>query len=187
MLSEIMNSLARRLTEGRAAPRAIGALCSTLIAVSLALGSAAIVSCNGSAPAPATTQSYQPTHQQIQQRTQQWAHPLSARNGVTSESVSGIRSDIGFRSRNQMDEHFTKHGAEFGQITEQEYLRLAQTLRDERAGGDVLDISRPDGTVSRYDRTSGAFIAFNADGTIRTLFKPNNGEAYFRRQAMRSH
>ena len=37
------------------------------------------------------------------------------------------------------------------------------------------------------ERTSGAFIALNADGTIRTFFKPNNGEAYFRRQSTRSH
>ncbi|MEO7041884.1 MAG: hypothetical protein ABI035_06470, partial [Gemmatimonadaceae bacterium] len=68
-----------------------------------------------------------------------------------------------------------------------EYLREAQTLRDEPAGGNVLEIRRPDGTVSRYDRATGAFIAFNADGTIRTFFKPNNGEAYFRRQATLSH
>ena len=86
-----------------------------------------------------------------------------------------------------MDEHFAKHGAEFGNISEDEYLRAAQELRDRTVGGDVLEIVRDDGTVSRFDRSSGAFIAFNRDGTIRTFFKPNDGERYFQRQAQRSH
>jgi pyocin large subunit-like protein len=92
-----------------------------------------------------------------------------------------------FRSSAQLDEHFAKHGAEFGRISEPEYLRRAQLLRDAPVGGSVEEIRRSDGVVSRFDRESGAFIAFNADGTIRTFFKPNDGEAYFRRQARRSH
>jgi pyocin large subunit-like protein len=39
--------------------------------------------------------------------------------------------------------------------------------------------------VSRFDRGSGGFVAFDADGIIRTYFRPNDGEAYFRRQARR--
>ena len=35
------------------------------------------------------------------------------------------------------------------------------------------------------DRSTGAFVAFDADSTIRTFFKPNDGEAYFERQARR--
>ena len=54
-------------------------------------------------------------------------------------------------------------------------------------GGSIEDIRRNDGTVSRFDRAIGAFLAFNRDGTIRTFFKPNDGEAYFRRQAPRVH
>jgi hypothetical protein len=100
---------------------------------------------------------------------------------------NGGRSNIGFRSRVQFNEHFQKHGAEFGRISQVEYLRLAQTLRDAPVGGRIEEIRRSDGTVSRFDRSTGAFIAFDRDGTIRTFFKPNDGEAYFRRQAMRVH
>src|SRR5581483_4526443 len=92
-------------------------------------------------------------------------------------------SGPGFRSRRQLDEHYQKHGAEFGNITENEYLRLAQELRDASAGGPILEARRPDGEFSRFDRRHGYFGAYNPDGTIRTFFIPNAGESYFRRQA----
>jgi pyocin large subunit-like protein len=66
-----------------------------------------------------------------------------------------------------------------------EYLRQAQALRDRPAGGAVLELVRRDGTTCRYDRASGAFLAFDSDGVIRTFFKPRQGESYFRRQAQR--
>jgi pyocin large subunit-like protein len=101
--------------------------------------------------------------------------------------AASIRTNIGFRSRKQFDEHFAKHGREFGGVSKPEYLLEAQQLRDAPVGGDVEEIVRSDGSSSRFDRKSGAFLAFNSDATIRTFFKPNNGESYFRRQAERSH
>lgn len=113
--------------------------------------------------------------------------PASAsaeRPSVTS-GTSEYR-EIGFRSRDRLEEHFQKHGKEFGNISIDQYLALAQALRDAPTGGDVLEVVRPvDGVISRFDRVSGAFLAANADGTIRTFFKPNDGEQYFRRQAKR--
>lgn len=64
-------------------------------------------------------------------------------------------------------------------------MRRAQELRDRQAGGDVLEIKRADGVVTRFDRSSGDFLAFNPDLTIRTFFKPNDGERYFQRQGKR--
>ncbi|MBL8979814.1 MAG: hypothetical protein JNM53_15465 [Gemmatimonadetes bacterium] len=93
--------------------------------------------------------------------------------------------EIGFRSRTALTEHFAKHGAEFGQITEGEYLRRAQALRDRPAGGEILEARRSDRVVTRFDRGTGDFLAFDPDYTIRTYFRPNDGEAYFRRQARR--
>ena len=88
----------------------------------------------------------------------------------------------GFRSEARLREHHDKHGREFGRVTTQEYLALAQELRDRPLGPRVLEATRADGVVTRYDRDSGAFLAFERDGTIRTFFKPRDGEAYFRRQ-----
>ena len=78
-----------------------------------------------------------------------------------------------------------KHGAEFGNITKQEYLHQAQLLRDAKVGGPVIETVRRDGVMTRFDRQTGAFIAYNPNGVIRTFFKPNDGERYIRRQAER--
>lgn len=94
---------------------------------------------------------------------------------------------IGFASRQKLVQHYKKHGAEFGSITLEEYLQLAQTLRDKPAGGDILEYIRPDRVGSRYEKSSNAFIAFNSDKTIRTFFKPNDGAAYFHRQKNKEH
>src|SRR5579863_5805729 len=91
----------------------------------------------------------------------------------------------GFRNRRLFDEHYAKHGHEFGNISPQEYLRLAQALRDAPIGGPILEADKPGGVITKFDRRSGAFGAYNGDRTIRTFFIPNDGERYFRRQARR--
>jgi pyocin large subunit-like protein len=94
-------------------------------------------------------------------------------------------SSVGFADQRRLDEHYAKHGAEFGRITKQDYLRQAQLLRDTKPVDPVLEAVRRDGVITRYDRQTGAFIAFNPNGVIRTFFKPNDGERYWRRQAER--
>jgi hypothetical protein len=105
--------------------------------------------------------------------------------GSSTATVVVSRPGVGFRSLERLDEHFVKHGREFGPVSRDEYLRLAQTLRDRAAGGPVLEVIRTDGTITRFDRDTGAFLAFTRDGTIRTFFRPNDGEQYFQRQARR--
>jgi pyocin large subunit-like protein len=93
--------------------------------------------------------------------------------------------EIGFASQRKLREHYEKHGSELGAISKEEYLRQAQMLRDRPAGGDILEVKRSDGVVTRFDRKTGAFVAFDRDLTIRTYFRPNDGERYFLRQARR--
>ncbi len=101
--------------------------------------------------------------------------------------TAGWGEAVGFRSPAKLEEHFRKHGAEFRVASAEEYLRLAQSLRDAPVGGEILELVRDDGTRSRFDRATGAFVAFDADGTIRTFFRPNDGLRYFERQADRPH
>jgi hypothetical protein len=112
--------------------------------------------------------------------------PASGPPPVSAVPAGPAVGGRGFRTQALLAVHFQKHGAEFGQISIAEYVREAQALRDRPAGGAVLELVRGDGTITRFDRISGAFIAFERDGTIRTFFKPNQGEAYFRRQARRA-
>jgi len=105
--------------------------------------------------------------------------------GKDQAGATGVRTDIGFATRRKFLDHYEKHGAEFGSISREEYLRQAQVLRDSPAGGDILEVVRADGVITRFDRKTGAFLAFNTDLTIRTYFKPNDGERYFRRQSKR--
>ena len=91
----------------------------------------------------------------------------------------------GFRGERQLEQHYAKHGHEFGRISKAEYLRLAQALRDAPVGGPILEERRRDGVVTRFDRRKGYFGAYNPDRTIRTFFIPARGEDYFRRQARR--
>lgn len=104
------------------------------------------------------------------------------------EAEPAVRaSAIGFRDAGHLAEHFHKHGGEFGAITQAEYLRRAQLLRDRPVGGDILESVREDGVTTRFDRRGGDFIAVDRDGVIRTFFRPNDGEAYYQRQLKRGH
>jgi hypothetical protein len=105
--------------------------------------------------------------------------------GSKTPAAPAGRPDVGFRSRALLEDHFAKHGGEFGRITMAQYLSRAQALRDGPVGGAVLELRRDDGVATRFNRQTGEFLAFNRDLTIRTFFKPNDGEAYFRRQAER--
>jgi pyocin large subunit-like protein len=107
--------------------------------------------------------------------------------GVFLLTVLLYASGPGFRSPEKLDEHYQKHGHEFGAISKADYLRLAQELRDAPVGGPILEARRPGGEFSRFDRRRGYFGAYNRNGTIRTFFIPNAGERYFRRQAQREH
>ncbi len=116
--------------------------------------------------------------------------PVPAASVPVESPASGAaatvtRPEIGFRDRSLLAEHYQKHGAEFGRISIEEYLRAAQALRDAPAGGPILESVRADGVVTRYDRASGDFLAFDRDGIIRTFFRPNDGQAYYQRQLKR--
>ena len=52
-------------------------------------------------------------------------------------------SGPGFRSRRLFEEHYAKHGREFGSISPQEYLLRAQALRDAPTGGPILQAVLP--------------------------------------------
>jgi pyocin large subunit-like protein len=112
-------------------------------------------------------------------------HPAAAVRFAEPSAV--LRNDVGFRTPRLLEEHYRKHGREVGARSEADYLRMAQALRDRPAGGAVLEEERSDGVLCRFDRSTGLFLAYEQDGVIKTCFRPNDGEAYFRHQMNRGH
>jgi pyocin large subunit-like protein len=109
-----------------------------------------------------------------------------AEAGSGAATANARNGSPGFASRQRLVEHFEKHGGEFPGLTIETYLAAAQQLRDRPVDATVLEVRRRDGVITRFDRSSGAFLAVNRDRTIRTYFRPNDGEAYFKRQASRT-
>lgn len=101
---------------------------------------------------------------------------------MLSFSTGAFAGGQGFRTEHLLRDHFEKYGHEFGAISPQQYLRLAQQLRDSRAGGNILESKRPDGLI-RFDRKRGYFGVYDTDGTVRTFFIPPDGVRYFERQS----
>jgi len=93
-----------------------------------------------------------------------------------------VHTKIGFASQRLLNEHYRKHGREFGKVTKEEFLRMAQDLRDRPLDMKILEAVRADRVVTRFDRRTKAFIAFERNLVIRTFFKPADGEKYFHRQ-----
>lgn len=98
-----------------------------------------------------------------------------------------VYGHIAFSSDGQLEEHFDKYGRDFDAISPTQFLQIAQDLRDRPKDGDILEGRRFDGVICRYDKETGAFIAFNKNRVIRTFFKPRDGEAYFRMQMALKH
>ncbi|MCR5311213.1 MAG: hypothetical protein K6E32_07370 [Lachnospiraceae bacterium] len=70
--------------------------------------------------------------------------------------------------------------AEFGDITIEEYLYLAQQLVD--APDDRVLTKTRDGDRYFYDPDTNEFAVVSDDGYIRTFFKPSAGQSYYDRQ-----
>jgi pyocin large subunit-like protein len=144
----------------------------------LLLALAALWACGGAAAPPE-----QPPAQAPPAPAEKVPLPAAARTARQERTANSP----GFPSKRSFDQHYQKHGAEFGRISQAEYLALAQALRDKPAAGAILEIVRKDGVATRFDRETGHFGAYNPDRTIRTFFIPNDGERYFQRQAWGAH
>ena len=112
--------------------------------------------------------------------------PKAPAKNTAAKNADGLplsTSKVGFTSRRSWESHFEKHGHEFGSIDADEYLARAKALRDAPLSADILEHRRAaDGVYCRFHKKSGGFIAYHDDKTIRTYFRPNDGEAYYRRQ-----
>lgn len=86
-----------------------------------------------------------------------------------------------FSGKKDITWHLNKHKANFEGWTEEQYLRRARELLMEPLQlGELEEVTRSDGSVSRYCYRTNEFIATTSDGNIRTFFKPERGKKYWK-------
>lgn len=79
----------------------------------------------------------------------------------------------------QLEIHFAKHADEWGAVGIDAYLARARSVLSTDVGNGVRGFTRANGDVVRYVERTNEFAVGAADGTIRTLFRPDDGLAYY--------
>lgn len=100
-----------------------------------------------------------------------------AETQAESETDYNYEITYTFRNDNTLRQHFEKHGAEFGYVSEQEYVEGANSVI---VSADALHKTEAeDGDDVYYLEESNEFVVVSTDGYIRTYFKPTRGIDYF--------
>ncbi len=85
-----------------------------------------------------------------------------------------------FYDEEALNQHFEKHGAEFGYATAQEYEAGANRVI---ASPDALHkLEAEDGDDVYYLEETNELVIVSPRGVIRTYFRPDDGLAYYERQ-----
>lgn len=87
-----------------------------------------------------------------------------------------------FRSQKLLDQHFEKHGSEFGNITKDDYVRMANELINSESESVLSKTEKEDGDTVFFDKKTGYFAVLSTDGYIRTFFIPDQGIKYYNKQ-----
>ena len=95
--------------------------------------------------------------------------PLCYQPDLAAFDLAGVRA--GDFAPGQLEEHYLKHGYQFGKITQEQYLQDAQALLDAEPRGDVLEKIRPNGDIEHFRVSTGEFAVMTKRGRIRTYYK----------------
>jgi pyocin large subunit-like protein len=80
---------------------------------------------------------------------------------------------------------FERNGAAFGAATPEAYLAQVEAFT-RRPPADVERVTRPTGDVLLYQASTNTFAVVDAEGVPRTMFKPDDGPAYWAEQKARA-
>lgn len=105
----------------------------------------------------------------------------SDKSDVVTETEKAQATQYGFRTSVLWEDHFSKHGAELGKITKEQYLQMANDLINSKSKS-VLTKYEDDGDKLFYDVNKNEFLVLSTDGYIRTFFKPDDGLDYYNKQ-----
>ena len=104
------------------------------------------------------------------------AEAFSEANNTGEETVSNLQ----FRKKKYLDEHYEKHGVEMGFDSPEAYLAAANAVV---ANPDALHKKeKEDNDDVYYVEDTNEFVVVSGDGYIRTYFNPSAGIDYYNRQ-----
>jgi filamentous hemagglutinin len=78
-----------------------------------------------------------------------------------------------FADQAKLDDHFIRHGTDFGATSSAQYQQMADNFLTGPRGTNTLERIRPNGDVVRYDPTTDAFGVVSSNGTVRTYYVPD--------------
>lgn len=96
---------------------------------------------------------------------------------LQNQKADGV---LEFRNDNLWEEHFLKHGGEFGYTTKEDYLEGANEVVTSASSKHKQEAE--DGDDIYYDAENNEIVFVSKDGYIRTYFKPSDGIEYYNRQ-----
>jgi len=94
----------------------------------------------------------------------------------TADDVLRFGAKDSWGNPNTLDDHFARHGADFGATSVDDYARQASEFLQQPGTLTKIDA---DGVIRVYDPAANAFGAYNANGTTRTFFTPKRGMDYW--------
>lgn len=104
---------------------------------------------------------------------------------LTSGGNDG-KIEVRFETPEKTQKHYDKHIDKYGNISISEYIALANELVNAKDTDDIERIVRSDESTAIYRFSTNDFLVITKDGYIRTFFKPDDGEAYWREEHERN-
>lgn len=114
-----------------------------------------------------------------QQRAAYAARKLSTEKEKSAIMTIEDKNARQYASTELLKKHYDKHLSEFGNISVDEYLKMANTIADTPPSDDVVQLIRSDGSISKYRFSTNEFVVITSDNKIRTYFKPRNKGDYW--------
>jgi hypothetical protein len=102
---------------------------------------------------------------------------------VGNAAAGGGEGEDGWGRPETLQDHFERHGPDFGARDANEYARMSREFRVDALNNPRTELRfDSDGTVRIYDRATNTFGSYNEDGSTKTFFKPKTGERYWANQ-----
>ncbi|WP_168734251.1 two-partner secretion domain-containing protein [Pseudothauera nasutitermitis] len=98
----------------------------------------------------------------------------AASGGVPGKGgAKGVGNGAKFADQAKLDDHFARHGSDFGARNALEYQSQADRFLTVSKPVGVLEKVRPNGDVVRYNPATDEFGVISSSGNIRTYYKPD--------------